>query len=172
MWENISPHLRIVVIFQPSICRLLACIYTCTVVCFAALFVLFMITILWINHSIPSFVLSTWFRYRESNWAQTTPIRDCSLQSLVSADVGECGWETHNQEAAQQGDDLWTDLVQVKQMRLSRVDWHAQWLEWPGCDALLNPAQPPVTRSTRPSWRFHGERTSQDGSIIKTSPLP
>ena len=95
-----------------------------------------------------------------------------SLASLVFADLGECGWETHDQEATQQGDDLWTDLVQVKQMRLSRVDWHAQWLEWPGCDALLNPAQPPVTRSTRPSWRFHGERTSQDGSIIKTSPLP
>ena len=70
-----------------------------------------MITILWINHSIPSFVLSTWFRYRESNWAQTTPIRDCSLQSLVSADVGECRWEMHDQEATQQCDDLWPDEV-------------------------------------------------------------
>ena len=70
-----------------------------------------------------------------------------SLSSLVSAEVGECGWETQDQEATQQGDDLWTDLVRVKQMWLSRVDWLTQWLEWPGCDALLNPAQPPSTIS-------------------------
>ena len=99
-WYNPTQHLPAASLF----------ILCCTVVCNAATHVYFTISFLQIKYSIPSFRLINMVPFPGIELGSTTPIRDCSLQSLVSADVGECGWETHNQEAAQQGDDLWTDL--------------------------------------------------------------
>ena len=57
-------------------------------------------------------------------------------------------------------------------MWLSRVNWHTQWLEWPGCDAFLDPAQPPTICSTRPSWRFQERRQARMETRMLLLPPP